>query len=294
MPNCSPQTLMISRPTGMGTNCGPSCNDIGPTDCITDKPLAPRRKREIVIEQIKDYVVLMLGAPTIGLEINEQALDLSVKQTLKVFEYYAPREYYNYHTFVTNPGQSVYKLPDEVGYVRNVSYRATAEFNFQSVDLQGAIPIEYFYPGGAYASIQGGLIDPIQPIWGRAGEWVLYKQYERMYTRVSSGLGGWEWLSDFGHIKLYPIPFRAFHVIVHYMQKCKDWGEVILPMQEGALAHAKMIIGLIRRKYRNPPGPNGGIQLDGAELYQEGKEEYEKWKEELLTKWGDLLPITLG
>jgi hypothetical protein len=297
MPNCSPQTLVITRPTGIGNNgmgCGQSCNNIGPTDWITEKPLGQRRKREIVIEQIKDYVVLMLGAPTIGLELNEQHIDLAVKQTLKIMEYFAPREYYNYYNFITNPMQSVYKMPDDVGYIRNVIYRQVPEFAFQSQDLQGAIPIEYFYPGGAYASIQGGLIDPIQPIWGRAGEWVLYKQYERMYTRVSSGLGGWEWVSDFGHIKLYPIPYRAYHVVVHYMQKQKDWNDVTLAMQEGALAHAKMMLGLIRRKYRNPPGPNGGIQLDGTEMYQEGKEEYEKWKEELLTKWGDLPPITLA
>lgn len=293
MSNCS-QPIMISRPTNTGMGCGQSCNDVGPTDCLGT--LTPRRKREQVIEQVKDYVVLMLGAPTISIELNDQHLDLAVKQTLKIMEYYAPMEYFNYYTFVTNPMQSVYKLPDDIGYVRSVAYRATPEFAFQSTDLQGAIPIEYFYPGGAYASIQGGLIDPIQPIWGRAGEWTAYKAYERMYTRLSSGLGGWEWISDYGHIKLYPIPFRAYHVVVHYMQKCKDWSDVTLAMQEGALAHAKMILGLIRRKIRNPPGAGGGnsLQLDGAEMYQEGKEEYEKWKQDLLGTFGDILGPSMG
>jgi hypothetical protein len=65
-------------------------------------------------------------------------------------------------------------------------------------------------------------------------------------------------------------------------------------MQEGALAHAKMMLGLIRRKFMNPPGPNGGIQLDGQMMYQEGKDEYEKWKEDLINKFGDLLGPVLG
>lgn len=279
--------MLIQRPTG---GCNTGCGGSG--DCPAD--ITPRKNRGKVIEELKDFLVLMLGAPVVGIEMDEQQLDLCATQALKWVEYFAPREYFNYYTFRTTPGQSIYKMPPDVGYVRAVNYRATPEFAFQSADLQGAIPIEYFYPGGAYSSIQGGLIDPIQPIWGRAGEWTLYKQYERMYTRLSSGLGGWEWLGDYNQIKLYPIPFRSYAVSVHYMQKCKDWNEVTLAMQEGALAYAKMILGRILRKYKNAPGPNGGMQTDGAELYSEGKEEFENFKKDLLDKWGDIPPITLG
>lgn len=293
--NFGPSTLFIKRPTHNNVHggCGPGCNNIGPTDCL--QKVGRRDKRGKVIEQLKDYVLLMLGAPVVSIEMDDQGLDLAVQQTLKVMEYFAPTEYFNYYTFVTTPGKSVYELPPDVGYVRHVSYRELgSDFAFQSSDLQGAIPIEYFYPGGAYSSIQGGLIDPIQPIWGRQGEWVLYKMYERMYSRVSSAIGGWEWLGGYRHIKVYPIPTTTFHVIVHYMQRCYDWEEVTLAMQEGALAHAKMILGGIRKKYASPPGPGGGIQIDGAEMYAEGKEEYKTWKEELIYKWGDLPAITLG
>jgi hypothetical protein len=238
----------------------------------------------------------MLGGPVIGIELDDQQLDMAVKQTLKIMEYFAPREYFTYYTFSTTPGQSVYEMPPDVGYVRHVAYRETTEYGFQAEDLGGSIPLEYFYPGGSGGGSGGlgGFMNPIQPLWGSAGEWVLYKNYERMYTRLSSSLGGWEWVNGYRHIKLYPIPFRPTRVIVHYMQKCKDWEDITLAMNEGALAHAKMMLGLIRRKYTNPPGPGGGIQLDGAQMYQEGKEEYEKWKEELIYKWGDILPISLG
>jgi hypothetical protein len=255
--------------------------------------MTPRKNREKVREDIRDYVLLMLGAPTVKVELDQQALDLAVDQSLKVFEDYAGREYYDYYTFRSIPGQSVYKMPDDVGLIRNVFYKEQGTFAFQAADLDGAIPLEYFYPGGAYSSIQGGLIDPVQPIWGRMGEWVLYKQYEQMFSRVSSNIGGWEWVGDMRAIKLYPTPFKSQVVIVHHLQKCKDWKEVTQAMQEGALAHAMIILGHIRGKYTNIPGPQGGQQLDGEYMKTKGWELKEKWQEELIIKFGDVLPITM-
>lgn len=304
---CGSNTLVIGRPTqnkydqlcatdtklttGGGSGCGTSaCNSpVGPHD----RKLSPRKYREKVREDIRDYVLLMLGAPVVKIELDQQNLDLAVDQALMVFEEYAGREFFDYYTFRTAPGKSVYKLPDDVGVVRNVFYKEQGGFSSQASDLGGAIPIEYFYPGGAYSSIQGGLIDPIQPIWGRMGEWVLYKQYEQMFSRISSNIGGWEWVSDLGHIKLYPTPCRGQLVIVHYLQKCKDWKQVNQAMQEGALAHAMIMLGHIRGKFQQPPGPGGGMAIDGEYMKQKGWELKEKWQEELIYKFGDLPAITM-
>lgn len=292
----SNNTLAISRPTKdmiSSLSCASSCSDLGHVDPLNKSQLGPRKKREKVREQIRDYILHMLGAPAIKLELDEQNIDFCIDQALKIVEDYAPREFFSYYVFNTVPGKSVYEMPPEVGYVRNVFYKEQGTFAFQASDLDGAIPVEYFYPGGAYASIQGGLIDPIQPIWGRMGEWVLYKQYEQMYSRVSSNLGGWEWVGGYRHVKLYPVPFRVQKVIVHYLQKAKDWEEVTQSMQEGALSYAKEVLGRIRSKYTSPPGPGGGMALDGQQLLQEAKEERQQWKEDLIYRWGDLLPITL-
>jgi hypothetical protein len=177
--------------------------------------------------------------------------------------------------------------------IRNVFYKETGTFAFQSSDLNGAIPIEYFYPGGAYASIQGGLIDPVQPMWGRMGEWTLYKQYEQMYSRVSSNLGGWEYIGNPNTVKLYPVPYRVQKVIIHYMQKQKDWAEVTQAIQEGALTYIKEILGRIRSKYQSVPGAGGSVAMDGQQLLQEAREDRQKWFEDLIYKFGDILPITL-
>jgi len=237
----------------------------------------------------------MLGAPVLDLELDEQNIDFCVDQAMMVFESYAPAEFFSYHTFRTVPGVSVYKMPDDIGFVRQVAYRQVPQFAFQSTDLQGAIPVEYFYPGGAYASIQGGLIDPVQPIWGRMGEWTLYKQYEQMYSRLSSSLGGWEWVGDYSNIKIYPVPYNVQMVIVKYLQRNKDWTEVNQAMQEGALSYAKEIVGRIRSRIQNIPGPGGSpLQLDGLALLQEAQQEREKWKEDLITRFGEILPISFG
>lgn len=289
-------TLAIGRPSATNFNAT-QCNcssDLGPVDPLNKDKLSPRPNREKVRQQIRDYILHMLGAPTLKLELDEQNIDFCVDQALKIIEDYAPQEYFSYYTFNTVPGKSVYEMPPDIGIVRDVFYKQTGTFAFQSSDLGGAIPVEYFYPGGAYASIQGGMIDPIQPIWGRMGEWVLYRQYEQLYSRASSNIGGWEFVGGLKNIKIYPTPYRVHGVIVHYLQKNKDWGEITQAMQEGALTYAKEILGRVRSKYGNPPGPNGGVQLDGQALLQEAREDRKQWMEDLIYKFGDLPPITMG
>ena len=280
--------LYVPRPTPdqfASLSCGQGCNDLGPTDPI-DK-IGPRRNREKVRDQIKEYVLTMLGAPVIPLELDDQQVENSIDFALQIFEDYAPMEYFQYYSFYTTPGQSVYTMPADVGFVRHVSYKETANYAFSASDLGGVIPLEYM-GAGAYGSIAGG-INPQQPVWGKMSDWVLYKQYEDMYNRVSGQQGGWEFLGGYNSIKLYPIPYRTYPVAVQYLQRQPDFKMVTQAMQEGALAFAKIILGRIRSRIMNPPGPNGGIQLDGATILAEGLQEKKDWEEKLLNRWGDVL-----
>lgn len=276
-----------TRSGGCGT---PACNSpVSPHD----RRLSSRKYREKVREDIKDYVLLMLGAPTVKIELDQQQLDLAVDQSLRIFEDYAGREFFEYYTFYATPGKSVYKLPDDVGIVRNVFYMEQgASFAFNAQDLGGVLPLEYFYPGSA-GGFLSGMMNPTQPMWGNMGEWVLFKQYENMFARTSSQTGGWEWVSDMSQIKLYPTPYRTQKVMVHYLQKCKDWKEVNQAMQEGALAHAMIMLGNIRGKYQQPPGPGGGMSLDGEYMRTKGWELKEQWQKDLITRFGDLPMISM-
>jgi len=284
--------LYVPRPTAdeyTNISCGQSCNNLGPTDPL-DK-IGPRKSREKVRGQIKDYVLTMLGAPVIPLELDDQQVENAIDFALQVFEDYAPMEYFQYYTFSTIPGQSVYKLPADVGFVRQISYKETANYAFSASDLGGVIPLEYM-GAGAYGSIAGG-INPQQPVWGKMSDWVLYKQYEDMYNRVSGQQGGWEFLGGYNTIKLYPVPYRTYPVAVRYLQRRPDFRLVTQAMQEGALAFAKIILGRIRTRIMNPPGPNGGVQLDGQTILAEGLQEKKDWEDRLIVRFGDVLGVRM-
>lgn len=291
--SCGNNTLAIGRPSNGQMNsvsCQSSCSS---TNGNCPKGIGPRKKREAVREEIREYIYNMLGAPNIRLELNEQNIDFCINTALKIVEDYAPRDYFSYYTFNTTPGKSVYELPPDVGYVRHVEYKNIGHTSFLASDLGGSIPMEYFYGGGGVVG-NGGMVNPIAPVWGHAGEWVLYKQYEQMYSRLSSNIGGWEYVGGHRHIKLYPVPCGTIKVALHYLQKCKDWEEVTQAMNEGALIYAKEILGRIRGRIKNPPGPGGGIQLDGDQLIQESREDKKQWLEDLIYRWGDCLPIRMG
>lgn len=289
MSNCNPNTLFIRRPSQQDADaCCKNCN-IGLTDPVGCGKIGPRKNREKVREQIKDYVLLMLGAPVVKVELDNQNLDAAVDIALQVFEDYAGREYFTYWTFNTTPGKSVYTLPPDVGMIRNIFYNEQPSSTFAASDLGGALPIEYYNPGGSYSSLQGGMMDPNQPIYGRMGEWVLYKQYEQMYSRLSSRIGGWEWVDGFCNIKLYPIPCRCTPVTVHYLQKKPDFKQVTEGMREGALAYAQIMLGEIRSKYTQLPGPQGGVQLNGQSMIERGIKAKEAWENRLEIRYSDLL-----
>lgn len=300
--NCGYNSLIIGKSTNgniqaasCNTTCGSSgSNSYNHTTPVYQNNCGYRPNREKVVQQIREYILNMLGAPVIQLELDEQNITFCINQALMIIEEYAGREYFTYYTFRTTPGVSVYEMPPDIGYIRQVDYKQEAQFHFQSSDLDGAIPLEYFYNSGGYQSILGGLVDPLQPVWGRASEWSIYKGYERLYSRMSSNIGGWEWIGGYRHIKLYPTPYKGSVVVVNYIQKCKDWVQVTQAMQEGALSYAKEILGRIRSKYQTPPGAGGTAGLDGSQLLQEAKEEREAWKQDLLDKFGDFMPITYG
>lgn len=290
---CNSNTIYLNRPTNnCNNNCNNNSNDsfIMPVCC---GKVGKRPCREKVVQQIKDLVLLRLGAPVVKIELDDQQLDAAVEMALLEFEEFAGREYFTYYSFTAQAGKSVYTMPPDVGFIRQVYYREQPLATFNASDLGGVLPIEYYYPGGSYSSIQGGLMDPNTPVYGNAGAWTLYKGYEQMYNRLSSQLGGWEWVDGYCNIKLYPTPCRCYTVIVHYLPKLPDFQRITTAMFLGTFYIAMEMLGRIRGKWTNIPGPSGGLQLDGPALLAEAKEGLTKWREELITKWGDGVQLPL-
>ena len=149
--SCCGNTMALGMPYGGNMNtlrcnsnlCSGSGAGGGQGACQR-QGLGPRKKREKTKEHIRDYILNMLGAPTIeDLELDEQNIDFCVDQALKIIEDYAPQEYFSYYTFNTIPGKSVYEMPPDIGIVREVFYKQTGTFAFQSSDLGAIMPVEY-------------------------------------------------------------------------------------------------------------------------------------------------------
>ena len=74
----------------------------------------------------------------------------------------------------------------------------------------------------------------------------------------------------------------------------KDWNSTMQVLQEGVLWQVKEILGRIRSKFANIPGPSGGMQLDGQTLLAESKVEKDQWMQDLLFKYGEVPFISMG
>jgi hypothetical protein len=59
------------------------------------------------------------------------------------------------------------------------------------------------------------------------------------------------------------------------------------------LTYIKEILGRIRSKYQSVPGAGGSVAMDGQQLLQEAREDRQKWFEDLIYKFGDILPFSM-
>lgn len=261
-----------------------------------DCTIGPRFHREKVRSQIADYCLLSLGSPTIDIELDQQQLSLAVDEALHMWEEWAPASYFEWYHFPVQSGQSIYTLPCDVGMIRSVEYLPPSCNGAQ--ELGGSMPLGWIGDTGYGA---GGLAwgawgyNRYQPYWSYAGEWLMFKQYEDMFERLSSRNGGWEFYEDLNSIKIYPAPMAGGGTVsVHYLQKKKDWKKAEQFMNEYALALCKIMLGRIRSKFSSIVSPGDGITLDGVTLLQEGREEKTQLEKDLIYKWQEPIPIVIG
>lgn len=255
----------------------------------SDCPKTSRPGREKVREEISDYVLLMLGAPTIRVELDTQQLTLCVDEALKKFEENAPREYFRYYKFNTIPNVSKYQLPCFVGWIRAVSYLTRAS-HCGHRELGGVY--SFASPMGQYGGVSWGGYMPAYPFWGNMGEWALFKGYLEVFNRYTSNEGAWQ-ITDDNTLHLYPNPIRELPVIVEYIERQNEWTYIESWIKEYALAMAKQIVGRIRSKYDRFVSPGGGVTLDGQRLLDEGTNEKRELEQLLIDRYSisHMIPV---
>jgi hypothetical protein len=272
--------------------------------------LSARPNRDVVREEIADYILLSLGAPVVRIELDRQQLTLCVDEALKRFEEHAPKSSFDNYYFDTVAGQGRYKLPCDVGIIRRVDFRPAGQCNGGyggAMGLGGAsglsIPFagSFYYPSGSFGGVYGGATRGYgsagmhSHFHANIGEWVLVQSYQELFTRISSGEPSWE-IASGNTLIIYPTPRRgSMTVVVNYLQRMRDWPEANSWMKDYALAHAKEILGRIRSKFDRYVSPGGGVTLDGQALLAEAQQEKERLGESLRTNYSiDHMLPTVG
>ena len=226
-------------------------------------------------QSIYDYVLAQLGHPIVSVELTPFQVKTCMDEAISKLDYHAPQWANQFAVFDASAGINVYELPqfmmnnlNYVGYKKDI-----LGLNYTPGSLGFDLTLAFFNTNRFF---QGGGI----------GDFFLTQQYLEIMRRVLSNEGGWSVVNG-KYIQLYPAPAETpAPVIIEYRaldsntihHAYRNW------IQRYALACAKGILGRIRGKYRNLPGPGGGAQLDGGVLTQESTQEKQALMEELMTE----------
>jgi hypothetical protein len=259
--------------------------------------LGERPRREEMREEIADYVLARLGAPVVRVELDSQQLSIAIDEAIKRYERGAPKSEYEWFYFNTVPNVTRYKMPCDIGFIRDVQFREAHNC------FDGASAVEVmvdgttipFY-GSAFSNFglsvrASGYPNRVGPAHVDVGEWHLFQSYNKLFQRLSSREPSWE-ISGDHTITIFPIPKASRTVGVQYLQRKKDWGDTHHWIKNYALALAKDMLGRIRSKYDRYVSPSGGVTMDGPALIQEAREDMKELEENLMNLGNDhLLPI---
>jgi len=219
-------------------------------------------------EQTKDYVLSMLGYPTVSVEITEKQLEMCIREACeRWFEYRTPKVKYYY--FQVQPGQDIYEIPQEALHqtpqgikIKGVLYRPS---NFEQ--------FQYFFQYVLYN------YKPIR----LANIYMMWMNLESFQWITGQNVS-WE-IIEGNKIRIAPIPQEPTDAAIIYCLNHPDSDlDQNLWIWKFALAKAKQIVGTVRSKFTIPSPTGGELNLNGAELVAQGKEEEKELIEELVSK----------
>lgn len=225
-------------------------------------------------QSINDYVLAQLGHPIVTVELTPFQIKTCIDEGISKLDFHSPQWAMQYAVFDASSGINIYELPkfilnnlNYVGYKKDI-----LGLNYTPGSLAFDVTLAFFNTNRFF---QGGGI----------GDFFLTQQYLKIMRRVLSNEGSWN-VIDNKYLQLYPAPqetptpvileYRALNSnTIHHAYR--NW------IQRYALAAAKGILGRVRGKYRNLPGPGGGAELDGGVLVSESAEEKKLLIEELMS-----------
>ncbi len=234
--------------------------------------------------QVSDYVISMLGFPTVKVELMPVQLKYCVQESYSHMAQHLPLYTMQMAAFDCSAGMSLYKIPLSVAYgLEYVAYRKTLlSIQSQAGTLEFDFFIKYFQDNFLFQNFG-------------VGDFFLLQQHLEQLRKIL-GQEGTANLINGRYINLTPTPVSSDQIVIIVYRSLDT--NTIQPAERRwiynyALALAKGVLGEVRSKHKNLAGPSGGIQLNGEELKLESKEERRILEEKLLSEHEEMPAFTL-
>lgn len=231
-------------------------------------------------QEISDYIMKMLGAPTVGVELEPSQIDEAISTA--VDEYLATgaieRDYFKLEA---KAGINEYKLPPEIGTVVNVVY----PMPFQIMAGAAQDMFSFAAYNAPFGPGTGNMLH------GAANLGIFYEYIQNRNRLIGNDIT-FKVIND--TLYVWPYPKMGEPIILEYSKNAfsiqdsdknaistsNQWGNYWI--KRCALAICKNMLGLIRGKYSTVAGGTGDQQtLNHSELLSQAAKELDALREEL-------------
>lgn len=221
---------------------------------------------DYTLPELRDFIRKKLGGSVWRLEgmgkSESDLIDQSISEALHAYSRRCPMP--GWEMVQTNSRQGAYSLtnpgygPWRVDPIEPVPLVAPITFN-----LLGVTPISNF----------------------QGDEIAQFMNWRKTFRRIISSDMVWQWDEDNKKIYIYNV--SNFTRVCVYVYRPRSFEKVSLVhkdfLRRFSVAHCKLSLGTIRRKFAEIPGPGGNsIKLDGDTLVKEAEEELKACNEELM------------
>jgi hypothetical protein len=229
-------------------------------------------------QKVYDYCRNMLGDGMIDVELDPVHLETALERALAKFRQRSPNAVEESYAFLElQENTNSYVLSEEIINVQSVFRRTLGSrtgggtgSNFEPFNL-------------AYTNTY--LLN--STMLGGIATYYLFAGYQEMVGKMFGAYIEFQWIPSSHTLRILQRPFFTGETIMLRCQNYRPDFAIINDVyakqwiRDYSLANCKMMLGQARSKFGSIAGPQGGGQLNGSALIQEGQAEIEKLDKEL-------------
>lgn len=238
--------------------------------------------------EFKDWILKMLGAPLITVELADEHLEIAINNATEEFTKYCSQER-------DSIALNIETYTQDVGFTLQNNVTGVYVLDDLNIGMKGDVNMLFSIPN---SMLNAGMLVLPTPNSGYGWiNWELFQQNLNLIKRMMGGGFQYEYNPRTKALKLIPDPIReemTGWIVVGVntirpdtMQYGESW------VRRYALAECKVILGTVRGKYSGVQLLGGG-NLNPEILRSEGVSEKEKLMDELQTKEGGVYNFWVG